>query len=74
MFYVRIDGISDNHLAFLGYTLVFEDHKHRLYRNYMGEEYAVPKHGKQYLLVEDMNDAQILSDMSGSKVIVRSPP
>jgi hypothetical protein len=59
MFYVNIQGISDEQLAFLGFRLVKEDEAHKLYADYYGEEYLV-RRDEPYLKVDDLNTAMSL--------------
>ena len=61
MFYVCIDHLSDDKLGFLGYTMITEDERFKLYRDYTGDEHIVDKQGKKYLMVEDVNDAMQMS-------------
>ena len=69
MFYVCIDHLQDNELSFLGYTLVAEDDQFKMYRHYTGDEHIVDKQGKKFLMVEDMNDAEIMR----SREIIQIP-
>ncbi len=71
-FYVSIDGIEDSELEFLGYTLVTESEKLRLYRDIYGDEHTVQKE-RPRLHVEDLNDAQILAGKSLSRNLTASP-
>lgn len=73
MFYVRIDGISDEELAFLGYTVIVDDQQFKLYRDYRGDEYIVDQ-SNPYILVDDANDAMILSARAQHPVIIPAPP
>ena len=45
MFYVCIDHLSDDKLGFLGYTMITEDERFKLYRDYTGDEHIVDKQG-----------------------------
>jgi len=73
VFYVRIDGVPDEMLGFLGYVLVAENPGHKLYRDYHGDEYVVDNIAP-YLMVEDLNDAQILAQHSRRREIIEAPP
>ena len=73
MFFVRIDGVDDDDLAFLGYVLVAEDDAFKLYRDYLGDEYIVDRQNP-YLFVEDLNDAQIILSKSGRPGLIEPPP
>jgi len=72
-YYVSIDGISDSDLEFLGYFVVAESAKIKLYRDIYGDEHAVQRQ-KPRLYVEDVNDAQILTNKSTSQVLMTAPP
>jgi hypothetical protein len=65
-FYVSIQGITDEQLLFLGYRLVKEDPKFKLFEDYKGDEYIVEK-SNPWMYVDDMNDAIYLN---GNHVIV----
>ena len=69
MFYASIEGIDDDKLEFLGFRVVYENDRFKLYLQYDGTEHIVSKHGKKYLMVEDMNDAIILN----SQEVIRMP-
>jgi hypothetical protein len=60
-FYVEITGISQSFLDFLGYFSVYEDRNFKLLRN-KDEYYLLEKKGRQYLYVDDQNDANLLSN------------
>ena len=72
-FYVRIDGVSDEDLGFLGFTLVGESDQFKLYRDYYGEEFIVDRTAP-YMFVDDVNDYEILRARSNRKGIVQPPP
>lgn len=59
--YVSIDGISDDTLAFLGYTLIGQDDDFKLYSHYAGDRHLVAKNGSKFLYVDDLNDALALN-------------
>ncbi|MBI2713890.1 MAG: hypothetical protein HYX37_05470 [Rhizobiales bacterium] len=59
-FYVEISGVSQEFLDFLGYFLVYEDRNYKLLKN-KDEYYLLEKKGKQYLYVDDKNDADLLT-------------
>lgn len=70
MFYVCIDGVSDEFLAFLGYLRVAEDAQFIVYRHqHTNEDHLVEKSGRRYFYVEDMNDAIAIN----AKGVVRLP-
>ena len=71
-FYVRIDGVSDDDLAFLGFTLLADSPDFKLYRNYYGEEFVVEK-ASPFLYVDDVNDFEILRSKSANPEIVQPP-
>lgn len=73
MFYVRIDGISDEDLEFFGYVLVEENDNFKFYRDYRLEEYVVHK-ANPHLFVDDVNDAVALANRSGHPSVVTAPP
>lgn len=61
MFYVRIDHLSDEQLAFYGYMVVEEDADMKVYRFYDGTLHVIEKNGLRFLWVEDVNDAVAIS-------------
>lgn len=61
MFYALIDGIDDDKLTFLGFQCVYENDEFKLYLQYDGTEHVVAKQGRKYLMVEDLNDANLLN-------------
>lgn len=58
--YVSIDGISDEFLGFLGYTLIGENEEFKLYRHYGDDFHLVPKDGSKFIYVDDLNDVLAL--------------
>ncbi|HCX66964.1 hypothetical protein [Parvibaculum sp.] len=58
--YVSIEGIGDDFLAFLGYTLVDEDDDFKAYLHYSGDVHIVAKEGPKFLYVDDLNDTLAL--------------
>lgn len=61
MFYVRINHLTDEQLAFFGYTLVEEDEEMQVYKYYDGTLHVVEREGHRFLWVEDVNDAVALN-------------
>lgn len=61
MFYVSIDHLTDEQLAFFGYTLVEEDEDMQVYRYYDGSIHVIERNGRRFMWVEDVNDAVALS-------------
>ena len=59
-YYVEITGISQNFLDFLGYYSVYEDRNLKLLRN-KDAYFLLEKKGRQYLYVDDKNDADLLT-------------
>lgn len=72
-FYVSIDGVSDEFLAFLGYTVVAESEEFKLYRHPDGDETIVDL-SDPHLLVEDVNDAKYIMQESRNGTIIVAPP
>ena len=73
MYYVSIEGISDEFLKFMGYDFVAEDGLFKLYRDYYGEEHVVNK-ARPRLFVDDPNDAAILASRATQALLVHAPP
>lgn len=73
MFYVRVDGIEESILNFLGYYKLDEDDYHELWQDYQGETCLVAKNGPRYMSIDDINDAMELSRKSDHPGIVRMP-
>ncbi len=63
MFFVRIDHLTENDLAFFGFRLDDENDEFKLYVCHRGHQYVVKK-DDPYLFVEDVNDA---SQMKASR-------
>ena len=59
-YYCCIDGVPNEVLEFLGYSLIRESDDFELWQDYNGNEQIVYKRGRRYLYVDDFNDAQIL--------------
>jgi hypothetical protein len=58
-FYVEITGLAQEFLDFLGYT-IFEQDKDFKILIHKDDKYIIDKKGKQYLFVDDKNDAALL--------------
>lgn len=62
MFIVCIDHLSESQLNFFGWDVVRETDDFWLYLHInTGEEQIVDKKGKKNLLVDDINDANVMS-------------
>jgi hypothetical protein len=70
MFSVRIDGISDDDLSLMGFTLVDENDEFKKYVDYEGSTHIVPK-DKPRVVVSDMNDAIILANRASVKQLAK---
>lgn len=62
-FHVSLEDVSDETLEFLGYILIEEDERFRLYVH-KGDQILVDKEDP-FLMVDDLNDAALL----GSEII-----
>jgi hypothetical protein len=54
--YVDVTNVPDEFLEVMGYCL-FEETKEFQLRVFKGDPYILPKEGKRYLYVDDVNDA-----------------
>lgn len=59
-YYVRIDGIPEQTLAFMGYMKIVENEEFILYQH-KGDEIIVDR-SDMMLKVDDINDALLLGD------------
>lgn len=63
MFIVCIDHLSESQLNFFGWDVVRETDDYWLYLHiHTGEEQIVDRKGKKYLIVDDINDANAMSE------------
>lgn len=70
-YYVDITDVKQSDLEFLGYYLVEDDGRFRLYTN-KGDAIIVHRNGaRSYIYVEDYNDAQQLAQ--GKTTIIEAP-
>lgn len=68
--YVKIDHLTEEQLAFLGYDFVRGNDEFDLVINrYTGDEYILDK-GNRHLYVDDLNDAEAIN----STAAVMAPP
>ena len=67
-FYVALDDISDEQLAFLGYTLIKDSEKFKIYNDYSGDNHIVYK-ANPFIYVDDVNDALYLN----ASVVINAP-
>lgn len=61
MFYVRVDHLSLTDLAFHGFVKIDENEEFEVFHHYSGDLYVLPKTGKRFLYLEDLNDAVALN-------------
>lgn len=73
MFYVRLNGVSDGDLEFLGYVLAGEDTQFKVYIDRQGEQHIVDK-ANPVLYVEDINDASTIQRRSSNPEAFVPPP
>jgi hypothetical protein len=59
-YYVDITGISRNFLEFAGYVVIAEDQE-LMFLAHKNDLHLVDKKGRQYLYVDDQNDADLLN-------------
>lgn len=71
-FFVRVLGVSDDVLGFLGFRLVDEDGEFKVYEDLSGKDHIVEK-TNPFIYVTDFNDAQHLSRHADNPTIVISP-
>jgi hypothetical protein len=58
--YVRLDGVTEEQLEFLGYILINEDEDTKIYYH-LGDHIIVDK-SDPFMFVHDQNDASILGN------------
>tara|TARA_R110000782_G_scaffold135569_1_gene227948 strand:- start:1855 stop:2076 length:222 start_codon:yes stop_codon:yes gene_type:complete len=62
MFIVNIDHLTEDQLEFFGWSLVRETDDMWLYLHvHTGEEQLVDKDGEKFLIIDDVNDASMMS-------------
>lgn len=67
-FYVALDSITDEQLAFLGYTLIKENEKFKVYTDYSGDDHIVYKE-RPFIYVDDVNDVLYLN----ASIVINAP-
>jgi len=71
-FFVRIDHLTDNDLAFFGWVRVADDGEFGLFsRPRDGEQVVISNDPPRYIVIDDVNDAQAMS--KGMFIIAPSP-
>lgn len=71
-YFVRIDGVEDDLLEFLGYSLSHAEDRWKLYVDCYGSMHIVDIK-KPSLYVEDMNDANILASRAQVQEVTTAP-